>query len=95
MDSSAPTPTPLSISVEDMLAHRDQITLCWVEPWTGLRSDGTYRDLPVEHRVTVRDAIDWQRAALHHSKPALVGTIDDSTFLHDFIVVNWAIPIRD
>lgn len=60
----------------------------WVDPWPGLREDGTPYDIPIKHTVLASDAVSMQR--YYHKKMGREPMFDGARLLDEFVIIHWA-----
>jgi hypothetical protein len=70
------------------LEHRHNWFVEWEEPWPGLGPEGNKLDCFVTNRMSVHDAINFQRFVYKENKSGIILT--DLDLFKDFVVIHWA-----
>lgn len=79
----------------DVREQRDRYILVWVDPIEVLSNTGELRTGTQEYRISIQDAIDFQRrrVQIHLKERSLdvsAESLSDDDMLYDFIVHNCA-----
>ncbi|TXH17009.1 MAG: hypothetical protein E6R03_04620 [Hyphomicrobiaceae bacterium] len=80
--------TEPSPAVLEMLEHRHEWKLMWVEPWQACGPEGNDLNAHVELRATIHDCINMSRMVRKAHGHPTAG--DDAGMLLDFMAVHWA-----